>query len=566
MGRVVWWLVVTLALLLAVTGSATANVWEPPQRLGSEPAGQSSGTAPAIAVSTAGDALALYEQGANLEAAFRPRGQGWGAPQVLATAEPNHRFQWLFAGFEPSGAAVAAWVGDQGVNFALGSATRGTDGRWTAPQTVLTQAAPRMHAFGAGPRGDVGYVWDTGGPGDRILGVVRPPGGPWGATEPVSEQTDGLIDSPGIAFDGQGNAVAFWDVYQQPSEVAFRPAGGGWGAPQTLTGNPHQPNGLGLPNVAFESAGGALAVWRDAGALQAAFRPAGGDFGPPQVLSQAANQPSGTGYFVPAQIGFDAAGAAAVLWSEANPAAGSGARRLWLADRPPGGSFGAPQPVTPASENAWSGGLAVEPDGTALVLAGVRPEGPGTTSGLGTLVAYTRPPGGSFDGGTTLAAGGASGPTLASGAGEAAAAWQRSAGGCLASEASLWSASPLAAPALTACGQTAPPTGPPHDTAAPRITLTAPRRERALKTGRVTLAVSCNEDCTLVARGRLLSGAKGKLRSVKRVVHKRRRARLALKLPTRAIAARRATATVAVTATDSAGNKRTAKRKVALTH
>jgi hypothetical protein len=547
-----------VAAALAVAEPASANTWEPPEGLGSAPT-QSFASQPGIAISPSGDEMAVYSVGTQLRSSYRKHGRAWAAPQTVATVEPNNGYQWEFVTLDSSGAAVGVWVAG-GLNPFLQTATRPPGGVWTAPQT-LSKVDTRTHGFAVGPRGDIAYVWDSGGGSgsDRILGVVRPPGGPWGPVEQISEPVNSPIDSPGITFDAQGNAIGFWDVYGEHTEVAFRPAGGGWGAPRALSGDPQQHHALGIPNVAFDSGGNAIAVFYDAGALQTAYRPAGGDFGTPQTLSGSG---SGTGFLKPAQIAFDASRTAVVVWGEPNPAAGSSAGRLWTASRPAGGSFTSPQPVTPLQENAWSGSLAVEPDGTALVLAGIRQEGPGTTSGVGALAAYVRHPGGGFDAGTAVAPGGASDPMLAAGGGEAAAVWRRDTNACRETLAAAWTTSPLST------GSPPCSAGPVADTVAPHVTLTAPARERGLKTRKLTLSVKCDEDCTVVARGKLTQGGRGSLKTVRRSLPAGRRTALALRLPKlrgAAAAAKRMIALVTVTAADAAGNKRTAKRRIVLT-
>src|SRR5436190_1712993 len=70
------------------------------------------------------------------------------------------------------------------------------------------------------------------------------------------------------------------------------------------------------PQVAFDGAGSALAVWeRSNGSnsiVQGAFRPAGGAFGAPVDLSAA-----GQNAFAP-QLAFDAAGNALAVWQRSN--------------------------------------------------------------------------------------------------------------------------------------------------------------------------------------------------------------------------------------------------------
>ena len=88
------------------------------------------------------------------------------------------------------------------------------------------------------------------------------------------------------------------------------PAGGSFGAPQTLS----DPGEDALePQIAVDSTGTAIVVWeRFDGAnlrVQAAVRPAGGSFGAPQTLSDL-----GQGAVTP-QLEMSPDGNAAVVWS-----------------------------------------------------------------------------------------------------------------------------------------------------------------------------------------------------------------------------------------------------------
>ena len=74
--------------------------------------------------------------------------------------------------------------------------------------------------------------------------------------------------SPGVdvAFDPAGNALALWSRYDGATsnpayriQAAYRPAGGSWGPAQTVSAAGRDAV---IPQVAFDGAGGAVAVWR----------------------------------------------------------------------------------------------------------------------------------------------------------------------------------------------------------------------------------------------------------------------------------------------------------------
>src|SRR5205814_144592 len=95
-----------------------------------------------------------------------------------------------------------------------------------------------------------------------------------------------------------GNAIAVWNRFDGSKtrvQAAYRPAGGSFGTPQTVSGGGQNASN---PRVSMDQSGDAVAVWeRSDGAnlrIESALRPAGGSFGATTILSvsgQAAYEP-----------------------------------------------------------------------------------------------------------------------------------------------------------------------------------------------------------------------------------------------------------------------------------
>ncbi|HVX32930.1 MAG TPA: PKD domain-containing protein [Solirubrobacterales bacterium] len=211
----------------------------------------------------------------------------------------------------------------------------------------------------------------------------------WLAPQPVSEEGPEALE-PQVATDPQGEAIAIWagsDGANERVEVAFRPAGGAFGVPQKLS--PAGQEGS-EPQVATDPQGNAIAVWSSAdGAnerVEAAFRPAGGAFGTPQTLTPACQRA-----FEP-QVATDPQGDAIVVWTCAD---GAG-ERVEAALRPAGGFFATPQTISAPEQIAFHPQVATDPQGDAIVVwagsdgagerveAALRPAG-GPFEELGTL-------------------------------------------------------------------------------------------------------------------------------------------------------------------------------------
>ena len=134
-------------------------------------------------------------------------------------------------------------------------------------------------------------------------------------------------------------------------------AAAGWQAPVTLSSPGARAR---QPGLAVDGRGAALVVWRQAGAgggVKAALRPAGGTFGAPQTVAGEGESP---------QPGFDASGAATLVWLRRGDEIDGGCTLcVEASDRPAGGVFDVPQllPVEGAHPR-----LAVDPAGDAVVL------------------------------------------------------------------------------------------------------------------------------------------------------------------------------------------------------
>lgn len=123
--------------------------------------------------------------------------------------------------------------------------------------------------------------------------------------------------NPQVAFDPAGNALAVWSRSNGTHNIvqaAFRPAGGAW----QLPANDLSATGQSAfdAQVAFDAAGNAVAVWyRYNGThyiVQAAVRPAGGAWQAAQDLSASGQNASEQ------QVALDAAGNALAVWQRFN--------------------------------------------------------------------------------------------------------------------------------------------------------------------------------------------------------------------------------------------------------
>jgi hypothetical protein len=237
------------------------------------------------------------------------------------------------------GEAIAAWEGRSGVEAAI----RPVGGGWLAAQTVGTVRGeePQVASDSGGDAIVVSPVEAHGQASTGIEAAVRPAGGMFAAPQTISRHREAALD-PRIAMNSRGEAIAAWDV-QAPNgcliRVAFRSAGGTWGAPQAV------PDGReycrGRHGVAIDERGEALLVWvamrGSAMLLRSAARDVRGHWSAQAVIGRASAvaEPPGA-----PQLGMDGRGDATVAWIDPAHVIG-GRRAIWARSRPAGRGWGA---------------------------------------------------------------------------------------------------------------------------------------------------------------------------------------------------------------------------------
>jgi PKD domain len=348
--------------LFAAQPAQAAPAWLAPVNLSE--AGQDA-EEPHVAFDSQGDALAVWRRfdGSNyiVQGAIRPAGGSWQAPVDLSeggesASEPQ-------VAFDSHGNALAVWRRSDGSNYIVQGAIRPAGGSWQAPADLSEagQDAEEPHvAFDS--QGDAFAVWQRSNGSNKIVQASSlPAGGSWQTPVDVSEAGEDALD-PQLAIDSQGNALAVWRRFNGSNNIvqgAIRPAGGSWQAPADLS---EAGESAFQPQVAFDSQGDALAVWvRSNGSVyivQSAIRPAGGSWQAPADLSEAGQNAEAP------QIAIDAQGHALAVWERSN----GSVNIIQAAIRPAGGSWQAPVDLSEAGEEAYNPQVAFDPQGDALAV------------------------------------------------------------------------------------------------------------------------------------------------------------------------------------------------------
>lgn len=183
--------------------------------------------------------------------------------------------------------------------------------------------------------------------------------GRWAAQATVSPPGDFARD-PVVAVDGSGNATAGWTsiTSTQVVRLASRRPKGVWQAAGTVPGSDNAEN----PRLATTAAGASVVAWEKGHEVAASLRSPGGAFGQAQVLSALA-APTDTNTDPRAAIG--AAGLAVVVWQHWDSTANAYSIQAALAR---GGTFGAPQTISPPGLNSYTPDVAIDSRGNAIAL------------------------------------------------------------------------------------------------------------------------------------------------------------------------------------------------------
>ena len=195
----------------------------------------------------------------------------------------------------------------------------------------------------------------------RVQAAFRPAGGSFGAAQTISGAEPGVdYFEPHVDIDESAAVVWTRAVGEELSiEASFRSKDGSFGAPQTISG----PLGGYQPQVAVDERGNSLAVWTtaDATAVHSAFRPRTGDWSAPAQISTAGHDP------VSPRVAFDGRNNAIAVWSANDAAVQDDPNFIQAAVRPAGGSFAAGETISNESGTADDPQIAFDENDNALL-------------------------------------------------------------------------------------------------------------------------------------------------------------------------------------------------------
>lgn len=311
-------------------------------------AGGASASSPRIASDGFGNVVAAWREvegdQSSIRAAFRQKGEGWG--ELRRISVPAASTESPEVAMDRLGNAVAVWHRSTGRDSVVQAAVRPAGGTWSAPQDLSAAGDVGFNADVALEAGRVTAVWIAMSERRSVVqSSSRTIAGSWEPAETVSGPV-GDSHAPVVAMDDHGGAVASWqwsDGAFLVVQAALRTEAGDWSDPEVLSGRGRHAT---RPVVAMDANGNAVVGWvRYNGswfAAQVARRNAGETWTPPENLSERGGNAGGL------DLAMNRRGDAVVTWVQGRLTT---LGNLWSSFRPAGAGGWSPVPVT----NAWRG-------------------------------------------------------------------------------------------------------------------------------------------------------------------------------------------------------------------
>ncbi|HXP36906.1 MAG TPA: hypothetical protein VN817_03990, partial [Solirubrobacteraceae bacterium] len=357
--RAVLALTALLALLAIAAAPAGAAPWGAPEEV-SIPGGSASWSK--VGIDAAGNATVVWTRSDGLhllvQAAERPVGGSWGTPVDLSAPVGNAENVTLAV--DPAGDVVVAWKQRLAGSEAIEAEYKPAGGSWGAPEAVEFGAAVvETPAVAIDAAGDAVLIWRQGVGGNHVtLATAKPASGSWQA--PVAISSSALnAEAPDVGMSASGTAAAVWQSSSGATSVVesnVLPLGGSWtgeeaiSLPATVTEPPHI--------VADPATGAFTAIWSRSGTglvAEVASRPAGGGWQAPEQISTPALEAHAP------VVAVDSAGDAVAAWYRFDGSVGSVEGAVLAA----GGAWAAPVRISPVGAEAEAPQVAMSPAGAA---------------------------------------------------------------------------------------------------------------------------------------------------------------------------------------------------------
>lgn len=245
---------------------AATGAWGVPELIEADDAGDANGVQ--VAVDAAGNAIAIWHNydgtRYNIKANRYVAGTGWESPLLIEHHSAGNAYAPQID-IDAYGNAMAVWRQFDGTRESILSNRYVVGTGWGTPEKIETSDlydadTPQIAVDVAGNAIAVWVQYTTGQ--ESIWTNYYTLGSGWGAEEPVETWNGGPAMDPQVAFNATGDAVAVWAIFDGTYYSIWSrryTAGSGWGPSiefvETNSGN------ASAPRVAVDPAGNAVAVW-----------------------------------------------------------------------------------------------------------------------------------------------------------------------------------------------------------------------------------------------------------------------------------------------------------------
>ncbi len=272
---------------------------------------------PQVAFDNNGNALAVWAQSDGVRTniqANRFDGSAWNTTELIETDNAGDAL-WPQVVFDNNGNALAVWVQSDGIRTNIW-ANRFNGSSWGVAELIETDNAgstlwPQVAFDG---NGNALVVWAQSDGTRYSIHANRFNGSNWGGVELIETNNAEDAFKPQIAFDSKGNALALWGQYDgdRTNIWANRFNGFVWSIAELIETD-DVGNAFGA-QVAFDNSGNAFAVWVQNDGFRyniRANRFDGASWGTAELI-----ETDNTGDAFKPQIAFDSSGNALAVWKQ----------------------------------------------------------------------------------------------------------------------------------------------------------------------------------------------------------------------------------------------------------
>lgn len=221
----------------------------------------SGASSPRLAFDSTGNATAIWIEAGIISAAAKPFNGGWSASTSLSTSGATSPQ----IAIDTSGNIVAIWE----ISGSIQSSTKLIGGSWPNSPDVLAASGADSPQIAISASGNVVAVWHAVVSAvDTVYAISKTLNGSWGIAQAISNPTYNSV-YPKIAVDVNGNAAAVWfrytlasavysDVILQASTMPFNES---WTPPVDISTSGILNPSLLKACIAFDGNGNAIAFW-----------------------------------------------------------------------------------------------------------------------------------------------------------------------------------------------------------------------------------------------------------------------------------------------------------------